>query len=65
LLLLVAAGPVVTVEKPELFAEVFPSSGGNHEERDAAGDHFRFPLLRQFPQAFAFAAVKMCLGNHK
>jgi hypothetical protein len=50
--LLIAAGPVVTVEKPERFsAPAFPSSGGNHQEKVAEGLLCRFPRLRQFPQA--------------
>jgi hypothetical protein len=66
LFLVVVAGPLVTVEKPELFfAEAFPNSGGNHIEKAAAGDHFRFPRLWQFPEASPFAAVGMNLENHE
>jgi hypothetical protein len=52
---IVAVGPVVTVKKLERFLQMlFQAAGEIIKEIDAEGHRFRFPRLRQFPQALSF-----------
>jgi hypothetical protein len=72
LLITIVAVACGNCEKVAAFcAQAFSSSGGNHQGNIAEGLLYRFPRLRQFPQAspsaafflFCFFFLSLCLDR--